>query len=67
MLPPALWGHQNYWLWGPRGYSEQCLIVIGDQRKRLEELINDVVQTGETDHAHAIPYESRRPIWIVRG
>jgi hypothetical protein len=66
-LPPALSGHQSYWLWGPRGYSGQCLIVIGDNRKRLEELFNDVVQAGETDHPYAIPYENHLAIWIVRG
>ena len=29
-LPPTLSGHQTYWLWGPRGYSGNCLIVLGD-------------------------------------
>jgi hypothetical protein len=28
-LPPAISGHQNYFLWGPRGYTGESLIVIG--------------------------------------
>src|SRR5258708_27131844 len=37
-LPPALSGHQTYFLWGPRGYSGNCMIVLDDRRSRLEEL-----------------------------
>ena len=29
-LPPALSGDRSYFLWGPRGYSGDCLIVLGD-------------------------------------
>src|SRR6267378_1196961 len=35
-LPPALSGHQTYYLWGPRGYSGNCLIVLDDSREVLE-------------------------------
>lgn len=41
-LPAALSGHQNYWIWGPRNYSGNCMIVIGDRTERLKELFNDV-------------------------
>src|SRR5260370_5144952 len=34
-LPPALSGHQTYFLWGPRGYSGNCLIVLDDSREVL--------------------------------
>ena len=29
-LPKAISGHQSYWLWGPRNYSGQAVIVVGD-------------------------------------
>jgi hypothetical protein len=64
-LPPVLSGHQSYWFWGPRGYSGECLVVVGDNRKRLEELFNNVVLAGETNHPYAIPYENHLAIWIV--
>ena len=35
-LPPALSGHQTFFLWGPRGYSGNCMIVLDDRRERLE-------------------------------
>jgi hypothetical protein len=35
-LPPALSGHQTYFLWGPRGYSGHCLIVLDDRKATLD-------------------------------
>ena len=31
-FPPALSGHQTYFVWGPRGYSGNCLIVLNDTK-----------------------------------
>ena len=28
-LPKAIGGHQSYWLWGPRHYSGQTIILVG--------------------------------------
>lgn len=47
-LPPALSGDRTYWIWGPRGYSGNCLIVLGDRRSRLEELFEHVEYVGES-------------------
>jgi hypothetical protein len=66
-LPPALSGHQNYWLWGPRGYDGRCLVVVGGQRATLERLFDDVTLAGEADHPYAVPAERHLPIWVVRG
>lgn len=45
-LPPALSGDRTYWLWGPRGYSGQCMIVLGDRRERLAQLFGQVDFVG---------------------
>ena len=45
-LPPALSADRTYWLWGPRGYSGNCLIVAGDRRERLEQLFGEVEYVG---------------------
>ncbi|WP_158793989.1 glycosyltransferase family 39 protein [Granulicella sp. L60] len=29
-LPKSIGGHQNYWIWGPRGYTGESLIVLGE-------------------------------------
>ena len=45
-LPPALSGDRTYWLWGPRGYSGNCLIVFGDREERLHQLFDQVEYVG---------------------
>jgi len=45
-LPWVLSGDRTYWLWGPRGYSGNCLIVAGDNREQLEQLFGDVEFVG---------------------
>lgn len=29
-LPKAIGGHQNYWIWGPREYTGESMIVLGE-------------------------------------
>jgi 4-amino-4-deoxy-L-arabinose transferase-like glycosyltransferase len=65
-LPPALSGHQTYWLWGPRGYSGNCLVVLDDSRERLEELFEHVEYVGTSaDNPYAL--EKLIPVYICRG
>jgi hypothetical protein len=45
-LPPVLSGDRTYWLWGPHGYSGQCLIVLGDRQERLQQLFEEVDFVG---------------------
>jgi hypothetical protein len=65
-LPPALSGDRTYWLWGPRGYSGKCLIVLGDRRERLEQLFEQVDFVGTSaDNPWAL--ESEIGVNICRG
>jgi len=65
-LPPALSGHQTYFLWGPRGYSGNCLIVLDDSRESLERLFEHVEYVGKSaDNPYAL--ERELPVFICRG
>jgi dolichyl-phosphate-mannose-protein mannosyltransferase len=65
-LPPALSGHQTYFLWGPRGYSGNCLIVLDDSRESLERLFEHVEYAGKSvDNPYAL--EREIPVFICRG
>ena len=56
-LPPALSGHQNYFLWGWDGYTGQSMIVMGDRQERLEELFVSVRKMAHIDNPYTMPYE----------
>ena len=65
-LPPAISGHQTYFLWGPRNYSGNCMIVLGDHRQRLEQLFNSVQYVGTSaDNPYAL--EKEISVYICRG
>jgi hypothetical protein len=65
-LPQSLSGHQTWWLWGPRGYSGNCLIVLDDRREILESLFQKVEFVG-TSPANPYALEKELPVFICRG
>jgi len=56
-LPKALSGHQSYFLWGPRGYTGESVIVMNDRRGRLEQLFSSVTKVGHVEHPYSMPYQ----------
>jgi hypothetical protein len=56
-LPPAMSGHQNYFLWGPREYTGESMIVLGDRQDRLERRWRNVRKVARVDHPYSMPYE----------
>jgi hypothetical protein len=65
-LPSTISGHQTYFLWGPHGYSGNCMIVLDDRRARLEQLFNSVEFVGVSpDNPYAL--EKKIPVFICRG
>ncbi len=64
-LPPALSGHQTYFLWGPRGYSGNCLIVLDDRKEALDQLFEHVELVGTSDNPYAL--ERNIPVFLCKG
>ncbi|PYX06967.1 MAG: hypothetical protein DMG88_16475 [Acidobacteria bacterium] len=65
-LPPALSGHQSWFLWGPRGYSGNCMIVLDDKREALERLWTHVEYVGTSaDNSYAL--EKQIPVFLCKG
>ena len=65
-LPPALSGHQTWFLWGPRGYSGNCMIVLDDRREVLERLWEHVDYVGTSaDNPYAL--EKQIDVFLCKG
>jgi Dolichyl-phosphate-mannose-protein mannosyltransferase len=56
-LPPAISGHQSYFLWGPRGYTGESMIVMDDTQQGLEPLFASVRKVAHVDHPYSMPYQ----------
>jgi len=65
-LPPALSGHNQYWLWGPRGYDGSLAIHIGGDPDRWRRICGSVDVVDKTSDPYAMPYENNRSIFICR-
>ncbi|HET6843143.1 MAG TPA: glycosyltransferase family 39 protein [Candidatus Angelobacter sp.] len=64
-LPPALSGHQTWFLWGPRGHSGNCMIVLDDRQEVLESLWKHVEYVGASaDNPYAL--EKQIDVFICR-
>jgi hypothetical protein len=60
-LPKAISPHQSYFLWGPRNYTGQSMIVLGDTRANLEQYFQQVTRAGSFGQPYAL---ERGPIWL---
>ena len=65
-LPAAVSGHNNYFLWGPRGCTGQVVISVGVSRSDLEVSFGEVTAAGETACQNCMPYENGAPLFVSR-
>jgi len=56
-LPRAICGHQNYYLWGPDGYTGESVLALGFSRRRLESYFGSVEDAGTVYHPYSEPWE----------
>jgi hypothetical protein len=64
-LPPAISGHNNYYLWGTQGHDGSVLIVLGPYWGGLLPAYRRVEVAGQIDNPYAMPYETG-PIYVLR-
>jgi hypothetical protein len=66
-LPPAISGHNSYWMWGPQGWDGRVLIIIGGDPEDNARWFDSVETVGTVDAPHAMPYERGIQVSIGRG
>jgi hypothetical protein len=66
-LPPAISGHNNYYLWGPRGHDGSVIIIIGGSAGQYAEMFDSSRVAGRIDAPYAMPYETNQPVFVLTG
>lgn len=56
-LPKAISGHQSYWMWGPRDYTGETMIILGTTRASAEKYCNSVEEKTEINHPYSMADE----------
>ncbi|MGI8668749.1 MAG: glycosyltransferase, partial [Aridibacter sp.] len=56
-LPKAISPHQSYFLWGPREYTGEVLILLGASKEEAEKKCESVEEKTEVNFPYAESYE----------
>jgi hypothetical protein len=66
-LPPAISGHQNYFLWGPHDWAGEVALVLDTDADDERELFGSVEDLGQVASSPwAMPFERRNHIFLCR-
>lgn len=65
-LPGAMSGDRTYFLWGPREYSGDCMIVLDDRQEVLDRYWKHVEFVG-TSAANQYALEQQIPVFLCKG
>jgi hypothetical protein len=66
-LPPALSGHNNYWLWGTHGYSGDVVVDVNGDCGAGSHLFRSERLAARFNAPWVISYEQNIPIMVCKG
>ena len=66
-LPAVISGHNQYYLWGPRGYSGNVLICVGGNCDSVAKQFQACSVAARFTAPWIQPYEREIPIMVCRG
>ena len=65
-LPKSIGKHQNYFLWGPRDYTGECVITIGEKLEDVQKSFEQTEQVATFTHPYVLPHENNNPVFLCR-
>ncbi|HYM11812.1 MAG TPA: glycosyltransferase family 39 protein [Bryobacterales bacterium] len=65
-LPKAISGHNNYYLWGPRGYTGEVVILFGERSELVKQMFGEVRQVATISDPYAVRVESNLSVYVCR-
>jgi hypothetical protein len=65
-LPKSIGKHQNYFLWGPREYTGECVITVGERLEGVQKSFDRVELAATFSHPYVLPHENNLPIFVCR-
>jgi hypothetical protein len=65
-LPPAISGHNNYWLWGPGDWDGSVMVIKGASVEAISRYYDNVEQVATFNCDYCMPYEDNVPIFVGR-
>jgi hypothetical protein len=66
-LPKTIGNHNNYWIWGPRNYTGEVMIILGGDLEDHQPDFREVTLAKVVDCTYCMPYEDQMPIYVCKG
>lgn len=66
-LPKTICNHNNYWLWGPREYTGEIVIVLAKDLGEFREQFQSVELVETIPCEYCMPFEADTQVYICRG
>jgi hypothetical protein len=66
-LPKSIGRHNNYWIWGPRGYTGELVIILGGALEDKQQKFESVEIAGVATCDYCMPYENSLRVYLCRG
>jgi hypothetical protein len=65
-LPKSIGNHNNYWIWGRRGYTGEIVIIMGGSYEDHSPDFETVELAATSDCQYCMPYEDNMKIFLCR-
>ena len=66
-LPKTIGTHNSYWIWGPRLYTGEVMIILGGDLEDHVDDFNEVKLAAVSDCHYCMPYEDQMNIFVCKG
>jgi hypothetical protein len=64
-LPPAISGHNSYYLWGPDGCTGEVMLTVGVPRDQIEQAYAGVERAATVTCRYCMPEENDVPVYVA--
>ncbi len=64
-LPPAISGHNNYYLWGPDGCAGEVMITVGVPKGDVEQIYTGVERAATITCRYCVPEEGDVAVYVA--
>ena len=66
-LPKSIGTHNNYWMWGPREYTGEVVLILGGTMEDHIDNFESCKQVSVSTCTYCMPYENNVNIFIGHG
>lgn len=63
-LPPAISGHQNFYYWGPQGFTGESVLTLGSSASQYTDKYEQVTDLGAFDAPWIMNHERQHYFWL---